>query len=50
MEDLLQGRALLGPGLGDMLLNLALIEIRHLLAEDGDYLLMESGDTIACEL
>lgn len=49
MEDLLRGRALLGPGIAEMLYNLTLIAVSHLQAEDGDYVLMESGDTIACE-
>jgi hypothetical protein len=49
MEDLLRGRGLLGPGAFDMIYNLTLTVISHLQLEDGDYLLMESGDTIACE-
>lgn len=49
MEDLLRGRGLLGLGAFDMVYNLTLIVISHLQLEDGDYLLMESGDTIACE-
>ena len=49
MEDLLRGRGLLGPGDFDMVYNLTLTVISHLQLEDGDYLLMESGDTIACE-
>jgi hypothetical protein len=49
MEDLLRGRALLGPGAFELIYNLTLIVISHLQLENGDYLLMESGDTIACE-